>query len=292
VSAQDHRVDAIARELVALFGTGAQAPPFSSRLADFDAREAYAVASRVRVLRSARGERAIGRKIGFTNRTVQAIYGVEGPIWNFMFDTTVRDLVSADGGFDLEGLPEPRLEPEIAFRFASEPRADMSDEALLGCVEWVAHGFEIVQSIFPGWRFAAADSIAAFGLHGAYVIGDRRPVSGKCGAWAEALRNFTIELHCDDGRILAGGGANVLGSPVAALRHLLVALETFAPGPPIKAGEIVTTGTLTDAPTIRPGETWSTRLAGIELRGLRLRLSQQSDPAPHRVSIALRKRSR
>ncbi len=272
VNPRSHRVDAVARELLGLFGSGAQARPFSSRFHDFDAREAYAVASRLRALRAARRELAIGRKIGFTNRTVQTIYGVDGPIWAFMFDSTVRDLAAIGGALDLTGLPEPRLEPEIAFHFASAPRADMSDEALLGCVDWIAHGFEVVQSIFPGWRFTAADSIAAFGLHGAYVIGDRRPVSAEREGLAESLASFTIELRCDDGRVLTGGGANVLGSPVAALRHLLAALETFAPGPPIEAGEIVTTGTLTDAPAVRSGETWSTRLDGLPLDGLRLRL--------------------
>ena len=33
-------------------------------------------------------------------------------------------------------------------------------------VDWVAHGFEFVQSIFPGWRFQAADTVADVGLHG------------------------------------------------------------------------------------------------------------------------------
>jgi 2-oxo-3-hexenedioate decarboxylase len=39
----------------------------------------------------------------------------------------------------------------------------------------------------------------------------------------------------------------------------------------VRAGEIVTTGTLTPALPVRGGETWSTRLAGIELPGLALR---------------------
>jgi len=267
----EKRVETIAEELLGLFRAGRQAAPCSSRFAGFDAREAYAVAARMRALRAARGERAVGRKIGFTNPTVQAIYGVHGPIWNFMFDTTVRDLAATGGRLDLKGLPEPRLEPEIAFHFASAPRADMSEAELLGSIDWIAHGFEIVQSIFPGWRFTAADSIAAYGLHGAYGPGERRPVAGAQD-WIEALKAFAIELRCDDGRVLKGGGANVLGSPLAALRHLLAALETIAPGERVEAGEVVTTGTLTDAPSVSPGQTWSTKLEGIALEGLSLRL--------------------
>jgi 2-keto-4-pentenoate hydratase len=43
--------------------------------------------------------------------------------------------------------------------------------------------------------------------------------------------------------------------------------------PPVAAGEIVTTGTLTAALPVKPGETWSTALSGIELPGLELALS-------------------
>jgi 2-oxo-3-hexenedioate decarboxylase len=43
--------------------------------------------------------------------------------------------------------------------------------------------------------------------------------------------------------------------------------------PPLAAGEIVTTGTLTRAMPIRPGETWSTSLHGIPLNGARLRFT-------------------
>jgi hypothetical protein len=43
-------------------------------------------------LRTARGERVIGRKIGFTNRTIWAEYAVYPPMWGFVLDTTVHDL--------------------------------------------------------------------------------------------------------------------------------------------------------------------------------------------------------
>jgi 2-oxo-3-hexenedioate decarboxylase len=39
----------------------------------------------------------------------------------------------------------------------------------------------------------------------------------------------------------------------------------------LAAGEIVTTGTLTRAMPVRPGETWSTTLSGIALDGIKLR---------------------
>ncbi len=54
-------------------------------------------------------------------------------------------------------LVEPRIEPEIVLGFKAPVTAGMDERAILGAVGWVAHGFEIVQSLFPGWRFQGAD---------------------------------------------------------------------------------------------------------------------------------------
>ena len=129
--------------------------------------------------RLARGERVLGRKIGFTNRTIWAEYGVYAPMWGYVYDRTVRNLADIGGAFPLAGLCEPRIEPEIVFGLSRAPSQGMDDAALIGCVEWVAHGFELVQSIFPNWKFSPADTVAANGLHGALLIGPRHPVGAQ-----------------------------------------------------------------------------------------------------------------
>jgi 2-oxo-3-hexenedioate decarboxylase len=68
-----------------------------------------------------------------------------------------------------------------------------------------------------------------------------------------------------------GRSAAVLGGPLSALRHLVGLLARDPDNPPLAAGEIVTTGTLTRAMPVKPGETWSTALDGIALEGIRLR---------------------
>lgn len=100
-----------------------------------------------------------------------AEYGVEAPIWGYVYDTTLHWLADLDAPYSLSALAEPRIEPEIAFKLARAPEPEMDERALLDCIEWVAHGFEIVQSHYPGWRFTAADTVAAFGLHGALLLG-------------------------------------------------------------------------------------------------------------------------
>ena len=56
----------------------------------------------------------------------------------------------------------------------------------------MGHGFEIVQSIFPEWKFSAADTVAAFGLHGALLIGARHSIAAHAEDWSPSafeLRN-------------------------------------------------------------------------------------------------------
>ena len=222
-------------------------------------------------MRQARGEKPLGRKIGFTNRTIWPEYSVYAPIWGFVYDRTVHDL-GRTAALPLSGFAEPRIEPEIVFGLAAAPSAGMDEAALLACLEWVAHGFEIVQSIYPQWKFAAADTIAANGVHGALLSarGIRSPARRRM---AGELARFDIDLSRDGRHIDRGNAANVLDGPLAALRHLVGLLAHDPINPPLAAGEIVTTGTLTRAMPVKPGETWSTALHGIPLDGIRLRFT-------------------
>ncbi len=268
---EEGEVNEIARAALAALDSGRQVAPFTGRIEGFDLAAAYRVTAQLRRMRAARGERPVGRKIGFTNRTIWAEYGVYAPIWGDMYDTTMAEIDPAGGTWPLGRLAEPRIEPEIAFGLARAPEPGMDPAALFGCIGWVAHGCEIVQSVFPGWRFKPSDTVAGFGLHGAYRIGPRVPVSAMPAAdWIAALARFEIELAKDGAAIDRGSGANVLDSPLMALAHLVALLDGDPDNPPLASGEIVTTGTVTRAFPVAPGESWSTRVIGLPLPGLTL----------------------
>ena len=218
----------IAKEVLEVLGTGRQLDPFSKVYPDFGLKDAYNVTAEVRAKREARGERPIGRKIGFTNRTIWPEYGVYAPIWGYVYDGTVRDLTSDVLEVSLKGLAEPRIEPEIMFGLAARPEPGMDEEALIRCIDWIAHGFEIVQSIFPNWSFQAPDTVAAYGLHGRLFIGRRHSAASRCDEWAGELSRFEIDLFRNGAHVDHGAAANVLDGPLFALRHLA---ETLAQDP-------------------------------------------------------------
>lgn len=242
-------------------GTLAPFPP------DLDLPAAYALQHAVGAERRARGERIVGRKIGFTNTTIWDEYGVHAPIWGPVWDTTLHPGATT---LALGHLPEPRIEPEIVLCLARAPTPGMDAAALAACVMSIAAGFEIVQSPFPGWRFRAADTVAAFGLHGALVTGDWVPATP---ARLAALADVDARLSCDGATVDRGRGANVLGGgPLAALAHLVATLAADPGAAPLAPGEVITTGTLTRAFPVAPGQTWrfETDLDGLPPLVLRL----------------------
>jgi 2-oxo-3-hexenedioate decarboxylase len=266
-------LQAIGAEALAALDTGHQISPFSARLSAFDLDDAYRVTAAIRQMRETRGEMPVGRKIGFTNRTIWTEYNVYEPVWGYVYDRTVHNLAEIGDTFSLTGLAEPRIEPEIVFKLASAPIPGMDETALLACIDWVGHGFEIVQSIFPGWKFSAPDTVAAFGLHGALLIGPRHSIAAHAEDWSRTLSSFEIDLK-RNGKVADHGRAtNLLGGPVSALRHLVDILSRDQVNPLLAAGEIVTTGTLTRALPVSAGETWATDLTSIALDGICVRFA-------------------
>jgi len=234
----------LAEELITLSHSRRETPPFTDTYPSLTPAQGYEAAGELHRHRVARGWKPLGRKIGFTNRTIWPRYGVYEPIWGTVYDRTVTRAVADRAVVALDGLVNPRIEPEICFALKSAPRGTGLG-ALLEAIDWVAHSIEIVQSRFPGWKFQLAD----------------------------ALPSLEIELLKEGAQVDRGVGANVLDSPLLALGHLVGVLAGQPGAAPLSAGEIISTGTITDAHPVRPGETWSTRLRGLPLPGLTVRFT-------------------
>lgn len=268
-------VDAIADELLDALDHNRSVPLVTDRHAALDLAAAYRVTDVVRARRAQRGETSIGRKIGFTNRTIWDEYKVYAPIWGDVYDTTLTSLLDAGGRCDLGDFVEPRIEPEIVFELAATPRADMDDAEFISCVSRVAHGFEIVQSLFRDWKFKAADTVAGFGLHGRLLVGSWADVTADNNAlWLDALATFEIDLARNGAIVDTGHARNVLDGPLQALRHLCKVLEADPTSPQLRPGEIITTGTLTRAFVVEPGQTWKTNIRGASLDGIAIHFSE------------------
>ncbi len=266
----DLDLDAVAREVKRAQDTCASLVPFTSRFPGFDLAASYDAAARLHRVRLAEGAKPVGRKIGFTNPAMWPVYNVYAPIWGYVYENTLLGLGVASGRSPVKPLADPKIEPEIVFRFRSPPRAGMGLAEILGCIDQVACGFEIVQSHFPGWKFEPPDTVADGGLHGRLLVGPPRTIADLGTDLPEMLETFTLRLERDGKLVDTGRGANVLGSPLKAVAHLVSVLDAQGNRAPLEAGEWVTTGTITAAHGVRAGETWRARVEGMPLSGVTL----------------------
>lgn len=268
---QETNIKQIASELIRAQDDCIQLSPITARYLNFNITDAYNVAKLIHEQRLEEGWVPVGRKIGFTNSNMWPIYSVSEPVWAFMYDRTVAQLTDVQVECLIGKFSEPKIEPEIVLHFCSTPPIDATPKEVLECIDWIALGFEIVQSHFPGWKFHAADTIADRGLHAELFIGERLSVCQLGTGIIKDLESFEVALSCNSKLCELGRGSNVLGSPLLAVVHLISALSNQDLKMPIQAGEIVTTGTLTSAFTISPSQVWSASVTGIPLPELRIK---------------------
>lgn len=230
-----------------------------------DVAKAYRTALDTRSLRIQRGEHPVGFKIGFTNRTIWPVYQVFAPIWGTVWNTTLQDAEESNQ-ISLASSCQPRLEPEVVFGMKSQPPKQASMSELFAAIDWIAPGFEVVQCHLPDWKFRAAETVADGSLHARLLVGPRQAVSevaSDAQGLIEQLSAMPATLFREGQPIDQGVGANVLDSPLHALMHFLQELRLCPGAPDLIAGDVVTTGTLTDAHAVQAGEHWRATFGSV-----------------------------
>ena len=249
-------IEEIASEVSSSISSAKQIEPFSKRGLVLPLQEAYDVA---KIVRQKLGTtELIGRKIGFTNRNIWNTYNVDQPIWGPITTSSVSFLESNFLEIDLSKFCEPRIEPEIVVCLKQKPKHGSENPEIY--LDWIAPGFEIVDSIYPNWKFSLTDAIASGGLHGCLVVGKKFEVNDQT---EQNLIDVEVSLYKDGRLEEAGTGANVLDGPVSAIRYLHSGLSSIRNQDALSAGNIITTGTMTDAKPIYPKEKWSAKFDGV-----------------------------
>ena len=249
-------IEEIASEVSSSISLVRQIEPLSKRGLVLSLQDAYDVS---RIVRQKLGPaEIIGRKIGFTNRNIWNIYDVDQPIWGSITTSSVSFFESNFMKIDLSQFCEPRIEPEIVVCLKQKPKHGSENPEIY--LDWIAPGFEIVDSIYPNWKFSLTDAIASGGLHGCLVVGKKFEVNDQT---EQNLIDVEVSLYKDGRLEEAGTGANVLDGPVSAIRYLHSGLSSIRNQDALSAGNIITTGTMTDAKPIYPKEKWSAKFVGV-----------------------------
>jgi 2-oxo-3-hexenedioate decarboxylase len=285
----NNEVESLARELLSAYETGEMVAIPPSGRPGFDLNTAYEVEATLKQFREAGGHRAVGRKVGYANKAMWRVLKLETLVWAHMYDDTVH---YSDRNAATLTIAHPRslkIEPEIVFGL-KQPIVTEGAEgvdaaaAALASTDWLAVGFEIIDCPFPGWQFQPSDFVASFGLHAALVIGERTQVRPDgIAALVDELPRFKVRMSCSNSSRSAsskngefveeGSGRNSLKSPALCLAELSAAIVRRFPTEPLRAGEIVSSGTLTAGHPTDRGDLWTVEVEGLSLPPLTLRLT-------------------
>lgn len=240
-----------AEELDAARASGRTVRPLSERVEDLTTADAYAIQAEGLGLRTGRGERIVGGKLGFTSKAMQQAMGVPSPNHGWLTDAMI-----VDGEVRMSELIHPKAEPEIAFRLCADlddPTTTTTD--VLAASEAVAACIEVVDSRFDDFEFGPLDNIADNSSAGLLVLGEWVEVPQTSLALVGAV------FSADGDLVETASGAAALDDPAAAVAWMARAVAGSER--PLIEGDIVISGGLTAPVTLRIGQTVSVEIDRI-----------------------------
>jgi 2-oxopent-4-enoate/cis-2-oxohex-4-enoate hydratase len=235
-----------------------QIDPLTEREPSITVEHAYRIQEHVIKRRLALGDRIVGKKIGLTSRVVQRAFGVSEPDFGQLLGS-----MAATDSIVASTMLQPRAEGEVAFLLERDLEGPgITNADVIHATHSVLPCFEIVDSRIRNWRIRLQDTVADNASGGMFVLGDRAvDLKGldlsTCGMVLE--KNGVIEC--------VGVGAAALGSPVNCVTWLANTLGRF--GIPLRAGEIILSGSLGALIPVAAGDNLNLSIGGIGCAAVR-----------------------
>jgi 2-oxopent-4-enoate/cis-2-oxohex-4-enoate hydratase len=247
-------IDTLGDELYEALKACRMVEPLTDRHPELTIEDAYRIQQRLNGRRMAAGERVVGKKIGVTSKAVMNMLGVYQPDFGLLTDAMVYNegqaIVAAT-------LIQPKAEGEIAFVLQRDlvgPGISAAD--VMAATEGVMACFEIVDSRVRDWKIKIQDTVADNASCGVFVLGDRlvSPLDVDLNTCGMVLEK--------NGEIVAtGAGAAALGAPAHAVAWLANTLGRL--GIPLKAGEVILSGSLAIMVPVKAGDNLRVTIGGI-----------------------------
>ena len=153
------------------------------------------------------------------------------------FGPLTNQMVLDNGALVPGTVVQPKVEPEVALRFATPLIGECSIDEVLDATESAHACLEIVDTVWADYRFGIEDNTAD-GSSAAFIcIGAPIPIA--------TIDRVTVELRRNGDPVGHGVGADASGHPALGVVWLVAQLAQHGTG--IAAGDIVITGGLTQA---------------------------------------------
>jgi len=248
------RIRQLGDELYQALVTRTTVEPLTTREPALTIEDAYQIQQRMVSRRIDAGEKVVGKKIGVTAKVVQNALGVHRPDFGWL----LSGMVYNEGeSIPINTLIQPKAEGEIAFVLKRDLMGPgVTNAEVLAATEGVMACFEIVDSRIKDWKIRIQDTVADNASCGVFVLGDRLVDPRRVDL---ALAGMVLEKNGDI--VGTGAGAASLGHPLNAMAWLANTLGSL--GIPMKAGEIVLSGSLATLVPVQAGDSLRVAIGGI-----------------------------
>jgi len=246
----DAAADRLGERLADAYRDGTAIDP--SELPDLTIADGYAIQRAALDRRTADEGPSVGYKVGFTSPAIRSELGVDEPAYGRVLADTVR----SEGRLDASDLTDPKLEPELVIRLGAPLDPPVTPADVLAAADAVVPVIEVVDSRIAGWELTAGSAVADNALAARVVLG------GRIGDPADldlALEGVVVRRNGE--RVATGVGADVLGSPARVVAWLVDALAERDER--LVAGDLISTGSLTELIPFEPGDTVEARFASL-----------------------------
>lgn len=251
-SSENSKIDALAAALIEARTTGTPIEQLADELQPVDVTEAQRVDDRVA---AAAGWEVRGWKIGCTSTHAQEVLGSPGPIVGRVY--SVLDSGAELGHHQVMG--DLSVEGEFALVLGRDIRPDdtLDRAAVLAAIAEVRPAIEVVGGRFTRFVGLPLPTLIADASGNSHLILGP-PAAGFDPA---ELVGSAGTMTVDGQPAGAGTGADVLGDPINALEWLVAHLRERRVA--LFAGQVITTGTLTQLAGLPAGSTAHANFSGV-----------------------------
>ncbi len=217
--------------------------------------QAYAISLAFLDIRIGKGEKVIGKKIGLTSEVVQKMLAVHQPDFGFLTD---KMLYSSGAEIVLKKeLIQAKSEGEIAFKLKHDlVGPNITADDVLAATEKVFACFEIVDSRIENWNIKIQDTIADNASCGLFVMSEQGVDPNTVD-----FENCLMTIKNKGDVVATGKGSAALGSPLNCVAWLANTLGSY--NIPLKAGDIILSGSLAAMITCEADDEMSVEIEGV-----------------------------
>jgi 2-keto-4-pentenoate hydratase len=247
-------LDDIAEAFLQIYVHKTLDPHCSFDMASLLLRDAYEIQRRVVAARVARGERAVGYKVGCTSRAIRRQFGWNEPICGRVMAPHVLHGKTVLNWHDYVCCA---VEPEFVFMIGKDLPNEVEDEQqLVDAIEWASPGIEVHNYKFWFGKPTVQELIASNGIHAGLVVGTEKVRPEGLDLDLEGISLFR------NGVLAASGtGAEILGGPLKSLRWL--ANHLIGRGEHLQAGQIVIPGSAVELVPVEAGDRVAVRFTRV-----------------------------